>query len=117
MQKIFEIIRIDELSVVTQSGNHCRDTSDETEYIDVGKLTATYDSLEECEEWITGFFSSLVDIQKKIRVANKELYSFRMTDKELNDEINEFYRKFLYISIQNFFGSFKFEIKTRYIAD
>ena len=117
MQKVFEIVRIEEMSVVTQSGNHCRDTYDETEYIEVGKLVASFDSLQESEEWLTNFFDSLDVIKKKIRDADKELNSYRVTDK-LNFEINEFYRKFIYISsIQRFFDSYKFEIKTRYIAD
>lgn len=116
MQKVFEIVQVTEMSVVTSSGNHCRDTSDETEYIETGRLVATQDNQEDCEIWIENFFSALADIQAKIRKSRKNNYTYLPEDKELLADMDNFYRKFLYIGINSWFDSYKFEIKVRYIA-
>ena len=116
MKKIFEILRIDETTVVTQSGDRCRDTYDEIEYIEVGKLVASFDSLEECEKWLENFFTSLYDVQSELRKC-KNINGSRQLSTLVVGLIQEFQKKFIYIREAQFFDSYKFEIKTRYIAD
>lgn len=116
MQKVFEIVRIDEMAVVTQSGDRCNDTCDQTEWIEVGKLVASFDSLEECEDWLENFFTSLYDVQCELRKC-KNLNGSRQLSTLVSDLIQEFQNKFIYIREAQFFDSYKFEIKTRYIAD
>jgi hypothetical protein len=116
MQKVFEIVRIEEMSVVTQSGNSCRDTCDETEYIEVGKLIASFDSLDVSEEWLENFFTSLYDVQSELRKC-KSTNGYRQLSTLVTGLIQEFQNKFIYIRDTKFFDSYKFEIKTRYIAD
>jgi hypothetical protein len=115
MQVFYEIVEIKEMTVVTQSGNHCRDQSDDTEYIETQKLIATYTTHAECEEWIFNFFTELKNVQKSIR--SFPVKNGRHTlDEETYKMIHEFQNKFKYVSEYEFFDSFKFEIKTRYIV-
>jgi hypothetical protein len=116
MKKIFEIVRIDEMAVVTQSGDRCNDTCDQTEWVEVARLVAFYNSLEECEEWIDNFFTSVYDVQCELRNCESQNGS-RQLSTLVAGLIHEFQNKFIYIRETQFFDSYKFEIKTRYIAD
>jgi hypothetical protein len=117
MQVFYEIVEIKEMNVVTQSGNHCRDQSDDTEYIETQKLIATYTTHAACEEWIFNFFKELKTIRECISSYPNKNGRRQTLDEETNKIIHEFQRKFMYVCESEFFNSFKFEIKTRYIGD
>lgn len=114
MQVFYEIVEIKEMNVVTQSGNHCRDQYDETEYIETQKLIATYATHTECVEWIFNFSSQLKTIKDCIRSCPFKNGQYLMDVKTL-EMIHKFQREFKYLQAREFFDSFKFEIKTRYI--
>lgn len=117
MKKIFEIIRIDNLSVVTRAGSYCRDRDDETEYIEVGTVVAAFNTHVECENWIVDFCHDIEDIRSEMRTSNLNKNGYWEISRLAWDLIAKFGNKFIYINDRTINDCFKFEIRTRYTTD